>query len=106
MTPHTLKAFLAILLLSTTLTFCNSSDIFKEMITLSTPMETQEQQTLPNADCQMAALLNCPRERIAFNRAWYYTDDKELLAAKFALLEECASKAPCAHGFKKPVRSF
>ncbi|CAN5211868.1 hypothetical protein BH09DEP1_BH09DEP1_3160 [soil metagenome] len=104
MKTSTHKALLlAALFLSPSL-FCNDFDVFKEMLTSSTFVEAQEKQTqspIPIADCQIAALAGCKAEQIAFNRAWHYTDNKELIAAKFALLEECASKAPCAAFFKK-----
>lgn len=91
---------LAALCFSTSI-FCNDFDIFKEALTLSAPVEAQEQlenkAEVPDV-CIALATLQCREQFKAFNFA-----AKEDYKSKAKAIRKCLWNAPCAQGFKKPT---
>ena len=92
---------LAALFFSTSI-FCNDFDIFKETLTLSTPVEAQDLQENKRQvtdACIAQAIIQCRAQFKAFNFA-----AKEEYEAKAQEIDKCLWNAPCAQGFKKPTR--
>jgi hypothetical protein len=79
---------------------CVDADIFKEMLTLSTSVEAQEQQNYASIsdECVWLASIKCRTQIRAFTTA---TEDK---SAKFEETKSCLWSVPCAQHVKKSAR--
>lgn len=81
---------------------CIDADIFKETLTLSTPVEAQEQpaQKEVSVECAWIATKQCRAQFKAYNNA-SPNDNHAHIAAT---LEACLLSAPCVQKFKKHTR--
>lgn len=92
---------LIISLITITPLFSVDADIFKEMLTLSAPIETQEQKSSsskPEYDCQQLIEWQCRSQRRAFEQAQiaaFITADAHSLQKEFRQLNRCRNIIPC-----------
>lgn len=78
--------------------FCIDADIFKEMLTLSTPVEAQENSSKVQIsdECIWDATLHCK----AHFKAWRIAPKQESESSMHDL-QNCLWSTPCAHVVKK-----
>lgn len=100
-----MKTHLFITLIASLITFTSlfpiDADIFKEMLMMSMPVETQEQpaslKSQPN-DCQRLIESYCHTQQQAFKRAQLaaFVADTDSLRIAFKRYNYCLSTVPCA----------
>lgn len=100
------QALLLVALSFTSSLFCNTADIFREMLPMSTPVEAQEEEKIQGEiprDCKWEAVLDCPAQVRAWILASQEDQSSEVVQAKFLAAQNCVWNSPCARKFKRPA---